>query len=158
MTKNEEKQARDKQGQARDEATLWDRVRFRLRRIRKSMPSVDPANLVMNRPRADVYEKEGLIVYETELPGISKEDVSVRIENGKLTVAGEAKQDETLRRDNYYRRERSYGRVERSFAIPADRVDPTESEAQFEDGVVRVSIPLKESFLEARKPIDVEIS
>jgi len=143
--------------QIRNREGLWQRIRRPFRRFGKSIPPVDPGRLVMNRPRADVYEKDGRVIYETEMPGIGKDDISVRIEDGKLSIVGEAKRDETVRRDDYYRRERSYGRVERSFAIPTDRVDPTESDAQFEDGVVRVSIPLKESFLESKKPIDVDI-
>ncbi len=140
------------------EMSLWDRVRRPVRRLTRSVHPSDAARLVMTRPRADVYEKDGELVYEAELPGIAKDDVAVRIEDGRLTVVGESKRSETVERDDYYRMERSYGRLERSFALPADRVEPSEANAQFEDGVLRVSIPLKEWVIESKKPVELEIN
>ncbi len=148
----------DEKGQKTSrETSLWDRIRRPVRRFTRSVHPSDPARLVMGRPRADVFEKDGKLVYETELPGIAKDDVSVKIEDGRLTVVGESRRDETVERDDYYRMERSYGRLERSFTVPADQVEAGEANAQFEDGIVRVSIPLKEWVLESKKPVELEI-
>ena len=69
-------------------------------------------------PAVDIYEQNGNIVLQAELPGLDPKDVDVRVENNVLTLRGQRKLDETVTKDNYHRVERSYGSFTRSFTLP----------------------------------------
>jgi HSP20 family protein len=105
-------------------------------------------------PAVDVYEDAEAIRIEAELPGLTKENVSVRLENNVLTVEGERKLAREDKRDNYHRIERAYGSFVRSFTIPSN-VNPEKVDAEFKDGVLRITLPKRE---EAKpKQIDVKV-
>lgn len=103
-------------------------------------------------PACDIYETENEIVVKAELPEVKKEDVHVSFENNFLTIRGERKFSEETRKENYHRVERSYGEFTRSFALP-NFVDPNKINAEFKDGLLRVTMAKRE---EAR-PKQVEI-
>ncbi len=107
--------------------------------------------------RADVYEKDGKLFYETELPGMKKKDLEVKIHDDKLVVSGEIKRDESIDRESYFRMGRRYGRFQRAFPLPTESLETAKVEAQFEDGILRVSVPLKESIVEKRKPLEIRV-
>lgn len=105
--------------------------------------------------RTDVYEKDGELTYEIELPGVSKEDVTARIEDDRLVVKGEIRRDESINQDSYMRMERRYGTFQKSFALPPQAERPEQVKARLEDGVLKVSIPLRESL--RGQVVDIEI-
>jgi len=107
--------------------------------------------------RTDVYEKNKELVFETELPGVRKDDVQVRVEDDQLVISGEVKQKEDVERDQYFRIGRRYGQFQRSFPLPADLVDKAKVVARFEDGILRVSAPLRESIVEREKAVEVKV-
>jgi HSP20 family protein len=107
--------------------------------------------------RADVYERDGALVYETELPGMKKSDLEVKIQDDRLVISGEIKRDESIHRESYFRMGRRYGRFQRAFPIPTENLETHKVKAQFEDGILRVSIPLKESIVEKRKPLEIKV-
>jgi HSP20 family protein len=107
--------------------------------------------------RTDVYEHDHRLVFETELPGVKKEDVSIRVEKDQLIISGEAKRNEEIERENYFRIGRRYGRFQRSFPLPAGLIDKDQVKARFEDGILKVTAPLKESIKEREKPIEIGI-
>jgi HSP20 family protein len=107
--------------------------------------------------RTDVYEKDKELVFETELPGVRKDDVQVRVEDDQLVISGEVKRKEEVERDQYFRIGRRYGRFQRSFPLPADLVDKAKVAARFEDGILRVSAPLRESIVEREKAVEVKV-
>lgn len=108
--------------------------------------------------RTDVYEKDRELVFETELPGVKKEDIQVRVENDQLVITGEVKRREEIDREQYFRIGRRYGRFQRTFPLPADLVEKAKVAAKFEDGILRVSAPLKESIKEKERAIEVAIA
>ena len=91
-------------------------------------------------PSVDVKEKEKEFVLEFELPGVSKENVKLSVDNGVLTVSGEKRFEEKEEKDNYYYTERCFGKFERSFNLP-DNVESDKVKANFKDGVLNVSLP-----------------
>ncbi len=106
-------------------------------------------------PNVDVYETEGGYVLKAELPGVSKEDIKIDINDNVLTLKGEKKFEEKTEKDNYLRIERSYGSFTRTFAL-SDKVDSENIKAAYKDGVLEVTLPKKE---EAKpKEIKVEIN
>jgi HSP20 family protein len=107
--------------------------------------------------RTDVYEKDKELVFETELPGVRKDDVQVRVEDDQLVITGEVKRKEEVERDQYFRIGRRYGRFQRSFPLPADLIDKSKVAARFEDGILRVSAPLRESIKEREKAVEVKV-
>lgn len=103
-------------------------------------------------PACDIYENENEIVVKAELPEVKKEDVHVTIENNVLTIRGERKFSEETKQENYHRVERRYGEFMRSFTLPSF-VEPAKVNADFKDGVLRVTIPKREE----AKPKQVEV-
>ncbi|MCD5408753.1 Hsp20/alpha crystallin family protein [Candidatus Bipolaricaulota bacterium] len=93
--------------------------------------------------RSDVYFKDKTLAIETELPGARKEDVQVRVEGDRLIISGEVKRSEEVREDNYIRMGRTYGAFRRVFPLPEEVEDKKKIKAKFENGVLRVEIPLK---------------
>jgi HSP20 family protein len=94
-------------------------------------------------PVVDIYDNEDHIVIKAELPGVSKKDIEIDIKDRVLTLKGERSADNEVKEDNYYRRERTYGRFERSFTIPAN-VDPDKIKADYHDGVLKIEVPKPE--------------
>ncbi|MCP4625227.1 MAG: Hsp20/alpha crystallin family protein [bacterium] len=60
-----------------------------------------------------------------------------------LTLSGERTYDNEIKEENYYRKERSYGRFQRAFRLPSD-VDLDKIKAEFKDGVLQVEVPKPE--------------
>ena len=94
-------------------------------------------------PAVDVYENDDAIVVKAELPGVDKDQIAVDVDGRTLTLKGERTGENEVKEDNYYRRERVYGRFERSFALPAE-VDADAIKAEFKDGVLKIEIPKPE--------------
>ena|SRR6185295_14833464 len=102
--------------------------------------SAAPASWV---PAVDIFEKDGTIVLTAELPGIDIKDVDVRVENNVLTLQGQRKFDQELKKDNVHRVERVYGSFTRSFTLPSV-VDTEKIKAESKDGVLKVTLPKRE--------------
>ena len=108
------------------------------------MPKEDTARSMWGwNPKVDVYEEDDHIVLKAELPGVDKKDIDVNVSNGVLTVKGERSIDNEVKEKNYFRKERSFGRFERSFTLPGE-VDPEKIEADYKDGILKVSVPKPE--------------
>jgi HSP20 family protein len=104
-------------------------------------------------PLVDIYEADGQIVLKAEVQGVDPKDVDVRVENNVLTLKGERKFENEVKRDDYHRVERAYGTFSRSFTLPS-LVDTEKIKAEVKDGVLRVSLPKKEE----AKPRQISIS
>ena len=105
-------------------------------------------------PACDIYETDKEIVVKAEIPGLKKEDVKVSIENNVLTLRGERRLEEEVKRENFHRVERTYGEFLRSFTLPAF-IDATKILAEFKDGLLMVALPKRE---EAKaKQIEVKV-
>ncbi len=102
----------------------------------------EESSLTAWRPRVDVFEEGNNIVFECEAPGINKEDIDVSIENNRLTISGERREEKTIEEDerNYYRSERLFGSFQRTFTLP-EGVDAEQVNAHFKNGVLRVELP-----------------
>jgi HSP20 family protein len=93
-------------------------------------------------PRLDVRRKNGDILVEIELPGMTSKDVQIEVTEEGLSISGEKRQESETREENFYRSERSFGRFMRRIALPAG-TDTDKAEARFEDGVLRITMPFK---------------
>lgn len=95
-------------------------------------------------PKVNVADKDDSLVLNAELPGVEKKDITVELNGRVLTLRGERSSDSESKEEKYHRKERFYGKFERSFTLP-EGVDPDAIEANHKDGVLTVSIPKPES-------------
>ena len=107
--------------------------------------------------RTDIYEKDKNLVFETELPGVKKNEIKIKVEGDRLVISGETKRNEEVREENYFRIGRHYGRFQYTFPLPADIIDKNGIKASIQDGILKVIVPLKESLKEKEKPIEVKV-
>ena len=94
-------------------------------------------------PSVDIYENKDQIVLEAELPGMKQEEFDLSIENNVITLRGERRFEKTDESDNYHRVERSYGSFTRSFTLP-QTVSAEDAKAEYNNGVLRVTLPKRE--------------
>jgi len=100
----------------------------------------------------DVYESNGSLVVNAELPGLKPEDVGISLTDNQLTIKGEFQTEDEGERGNVYYQERQYGRFERSFALPTG-IDTEAVDAEFKDGVLKVTLPKSEETKPKKIPI-----
>jgi len=92
------------------------------------------------RPVVDIYEEENGIALKADLPGIDKNNISIDVKEGVLTLSGERSEESETEKQNFYRRERTYGKFQRVFTLP-EGVNADDIKANFKDGVLKVHIP-----------------
>jgi HSP20 family protein len=91
-------------------------------------------------PAADVSETEAEYLIKADLPEVRKEDVSITVQDGVLTLAGERKQEKREESEKLHRVERVYGSFARRFALP-ENADEQGIRAESRDGVILIHIP-----------------
>lgn len=91
-------------------------------------------------PPVELVEEEGEFVLTAELPGMSKDDVDVSVDDNVLTLKGEKRSERELTHDRMHIREREYGSFERSFTLPRN-VEAQKIRADFHDGIVEIHLP-----------------
>ena len=112
----------------------------------------DDTGMGMWNPAVDLYEKDDHFVIKAELPGVDKKDISIDLKDRVLTLSGERSNRNEVKEENFYRKERSYGKFQRSFTLPAD-VDADKIKAEFKDGLLKIEVPKPEQ----QKPKQVTI-
>jgi len=93
-------------------------------------------------PSVNTREDENAYVVEVDLPGVKKEDIKVNIDPEKrtLTISGERKFKEEVKKEDYYKIESSYGKFMRTFSLP-ENVDADHIDAKTEEGVLHITLP-----------------
>ena len=104
-------------------------------------------------PPVDIYESEGELTVNLDLPGVDPDNVEVSVENNVLTIRGERRFEEKQDKENYHRVERSYGSFARSFTL-STRVDADKIRANYNAGVLTITLPKAE----AAKPKKIQIA
>jgi HSP20 family protein len=105
-------------------------------------------------PPVDIYETEDHeVVLKAELPDLKRDDIQLTFENGVLTIKGERKVEQEVRRENFHRNERHFGTFSRSFTLP-NTVDASRISAAYKDGVLTVRLPQREE----AKPKQINVS
>ncbi len=103
-------------------------------------------------PAVDVYQTPDEVVVKASLPGVKAEDVNIDITGDTLTIKGETKAEEEVKRENYIYQERRYGAFSRTVALPTGlKLD--KAEATMADGVLTLTIPKAEEV----KPKQIKI-
>jgi HSP20 family protein len=106
-------------------------------------------------PAFDMVVEKDNVVVKADLPGLSKDDISVSLQDNYLTIKGEKKHETEQKEANYFLSERVHGTFTRTIELPV-AVDAKRIDARFKDGVLHVTLPKTE---EAKpKQIEVKVS
>jgi HSP20 family protein len=103
-------------------------------------------------PSVDIEEQDDKYLIKADLPGVDKQDIDVKLENGMLSIRGEKHTESETGKGKRHRSERFHGTFSRSFTLP-DSVDADKVDANYKDGVLVLSIPK----MEQAKPRSIDI-
>jgi HSP20 family protein len=96
-------------------------------------------------PPVDILENEHHITIQAEIPGVKQEELNITLENNVITITGERKFEHEEKKENFHRMERRFGKFTRSFTLPAS-VDAEKVNANFENGLLNITLPKREEF------------
>ena len=107
-------------------------------------------------PAVDIYETDAHeVVVKAELPDMKREDINLTFENGVLTLKGERKVQQEVKKESYQRIERRHGVFSRSFTLP-NTVDAGKISASYKDGVLTIRLPQREEAKPKQIAVNVE--
>lgn len=100
----------------------------------------------------DMYETDEAVIVKATVPGIKADDIDINVAGDVLTIRGEHKEEQEVEEQTYYYRERRQGSFSRSIQLPKS-VTTDKAEAEFEDGVLKLTLPK----IEEAKPKSIKI-
>lgn len=108
-------------------------------------------------PAVNVKEESGRFQIELAAPGLKKEDFDVDLDHNILTISSEKKEENEEKNEEarYTKREYSFRSFSRSFTLP-ENADGEHIEANYQDGVLTISIPKKEEKENKNKRIEIK--
>ena len=107
-------------------------------------------------PAVDIFQTDQHeVVLKAEVPGVKREDIDIKVENNTLTITGERRQEKSVAKEHYHRVERCYGAFTRSFSLP-NTIDSEKVRAEYRDGVLTVTLPLREEAKPRQITVDVK--
>lgn len=112
-----------------------------------------PASLNNGQMKVDIIEKDNKYILEAELPGVNKDEVTVELRDDMLTISVERNEQIEEEKENYIRKERRYGSQSRSFYV--ENVKAEDISADFENGILSISLPKKEVKANNSRKIDI---
>lgn len=105
-------------------------------------------------PPMDIVETGDEVLCHIEVPGMSRDDLEIRVQDNMLVIAGEKKYPESQQKDGGFRAvERRYGRFERSLTLPRT-VDTNNVSARYDNGVLTIVLQKAETSKPRRIEID----
>jgi HSP20 family protein len=104
-------------------------------------------------PRTDLSETDEAFRIRLDVPGMTKEDITVNLQNNALTVSGERTSERKEDDEEYVRVERAFGSFHRTFTLP-DAVDAENVTAAYTDGVLTIDVPKTEE--STRRQIEIQ--
>jgi HSP20 family protein len=141
-------------GPFRDLMTLQDRMNRLFDESMRGARTPDEAMSTTSwSPAVDIYETENEIVLKAELPEVDQKEIDIQVANNTLTISGERKFDESLKKENFHRIERAYGLFSRSFTLPS-LINQEKIKAEYKEGVLRVELPKRDE----TKPKQIKVA
>lgn len=106
-------------------------------------------------PRVDVYETDDKIVVKAEIPGVSKEDLNIYVNEKSIRLSGQTKRENEFNDENAYHSERYFGSFSRTIPLPVE-VKSEEAEASYKDGILSITLPKAEPTKNRGRKIDIQ--
>ncbi|HEX5172070.1 MAG TPA: Hsp20/alpha crystallin family protein [Cyclobacteriaceae bacterium] len=94
-------------------------------------------------PKVDVFENEKSFELHVAVPGMSKDDFKLDLNENYLTISGERKFSRERNENHFQSVETQFGSFSRSFALP-DNVDAAKISAKYNNGILEINIPKDE--------------
>jgi len=95
---------------------------------------------MIRTPRMDIYETDGEVVAEVELPGVDPKNIEVEVKDNVLKVEAKAEEKKEVKEKGYYRKEMGARYFKRQVSLPTDVIGE-KAEAEYTDGVLKVTVP-----------------
>lgn len=130
---------------------LWDPF-DEMAKMMSGLPNSQPGAFV---PSLDIYQDQDNVIVETPLAGIKPADVKISIENDVLTIEGRTEKKSEVEDKDYWRKEVRGGSFHRSVALPVS-VNGDSAKAEYEDGLLKITIPKAEHAKAKTVKIDVK--
>ena len=105
-------------------------------------------------PQVDMIERDGKLVVRADLPGMTKDDVTVEVTDDAVVIDGERKYEHEQKEGGVYRSERSYGRFHREIPLP-EGVKTENATANFKNGVLEVTLDASQATKNHRR-VDIQ--
>lgn len=139
-------------GQAFRELSRWQREMDKLfEEFSAPARGESPARV----PAIDISETDDEVILRAELPGVSKDKLSVDATPSEVRITGETSEEKESRRGEYVRRERRWGKFERVVPMPVE-VKADQAKASLTDGLLEITLPKTES-AKAVRGVKVEV-
>lgn len=120
------------------------------------LPKV-PQVPLMKTPRMDIYEDNGSVIAEVELPGVDPKNIDVEVKDNVLRVEAKAEKEKEEKGKGYYKKELSRGYFKRAVPLPVEVIEE-KAEASLAEGILKVVIPKAEPLKkEKKKPIKIKV-
>ncbi len=142
---------------------LWDpfedlrRMQQRISRILGEMPEsmawggMPPAMTEM--PSVDVLERGNDVIVTADMPGVDKSDIRINVkDNDILEISAQKRTEKEEKEQGFIRHERAFNQYYRSIKLPAP-VDRSKARATYNNGVLEITLPMKEKPVESNIPI-----
>lgn len=94
-------------------------------------------------PAVNIREMEDMFVVEVAAPGMKKDDFTIEIKDGALMISSVHKEEKEEKTENYMRKEFSFSKFSRSFALP-ENVNQEKIKASYKDGLLLIDLPKME--------------
>ncbi len=112
-------------------------------------------NKSMSMPAVNVTEHKDAYKVSLAVPGLKKDDFKIDVEGNMLTISSEKEENKEEKEKTYTRKEYNYSCFSRSFTLP-DEIEKDKIDAKYEDGILNISLPRKETKLTTAKKIAVK--
>ncbi len=109
----------------------------------------------INEPLIDIYETDKDIVAEMNIAGFKPENIDISVENGVLTVKGNIEEEKEDKNKNYWRKEIKKSSFEKMIRLPKE-VDEDKTEANYENGILKITLPKIEQKKKTGKKIKIK--
>merc|ERR1712000_294917 len=113
----------------------------------KQLPAPERAKVRLEKEKeltavatADLIDEKGALVIRAEIPGVSKDDIKVKVTEDRVDISAKLDRKKEGKEENYYCYERTYGAWQRSFSLP-ERVKSEQARAKYKDGVLEIDLP-----------------
>ncbi len=104
--------------------------------------------------KTDIVDKGDQFLLQAELPGFSKEDINIDIDGDRLTISAQHRSENEEKRDNFIRRERTYGSYARSFDISG--INAEGITASYNNGVLELGLPKSQPAALPSRKIEIQ--